>query len=132
VSEYCRHEVHDEGRCPICSYEKFTHENAEKARKLADHHDSGKTRVELIDPYTLEEMGKVLAFGAEKYDPWNWTRGISYGRLLGSILRHTFAFMRREDIDPESGCHHLAHAMCDVMFLLSMTRRHPDLDDRMP
>ena len=95
------------------------------------HKDAGKPRLDLLDPYAMEQMGHVLAFGAGKYgDPFNYTRGIAYLRLTGSALRHIFAFIRGEDTDPESGYPHLAHGMCCLMMLLSMTQRHPELDDR--
>lgn len=94
------------------------------------HHDHGKTRLELVDSWWIEQVGHVLAFGAKKYDDHNWTRGIAYTKLVGSALRHIFAFLRREDLDPKSGLPHLAHASCCLMMLAGMTRRHPELDDR--
>ncbi len=96
----------------------------------ATKNDIGKPRMELLDAYWLEQTAKVMGFGADKYDAWNWTKGIAYGRLIGAALRHIFAFARGEDMDPESGLLHLAHASCCLMFLLSMTKRHPELDDR--
>lgn len=105
-------------------------EQAPKANGGGDHKDAGKPRLELLDPYAMEQVAAVLGFGAVKYSPWNWTRGIAYTRLAGSALRHIFAFMRGEDRDPESGLPHLAHGMCCLMMLLGMTQRHPELDDR--
>ena len=93
-------------------------------------YDAGKPRMDLLDPYAIEQLAKVLTFGAKKYDPWNWSKGIVYSRLIGAALRHLFEFMRGVDIDPESGLPHLSHAFCNIMFLLSMTKRHPELDDR--
>ena len=95
-----------------------------------EHRDEGKPRLELIDPLLLEQMGHVLAFGAEKYDPWNWTQGIEYSRLIGSALRHINSFNDGIDRDPESGLPHLAHAACCIMMLMGMTQRHPELDNR--
>lgn len=96
-----------------------------------DHKDEGKPRLDLLDPYAMEQMGHVLSFGSNKYkDPFNYTKGIKYLRLAGSALRHIFAFIRGEDLDHESGYPHLAHGMCCLMMLLSMTQRHPELDDR--
>ena len=92
--------------------------------------DGGKPRMDLLDPYAIEELAKVLSFGAHKYAAWNWTLGLEYSRLSGAALRHIMAFQRGEDKDPESGLPHLAHALCCLMFLLSMTQRHPELDDR--
>jgi len=45
-------------------------------------------------------------------------------------LRHLTAWWAGEDLDPESGLHHLAHAACCLMFLLEYTQTHTELDDR--
>lgn len=92
--------------------------------------DEEKPRMELLDPYAMEQLALVLTFGAKKYEPWNWTKGLAFSRLIGAALRHLFAFAKGEDLDPESGLSHLAHAMCCLMFLVSMTKRHPEFDDR--
>lgn len=91
--------------------------------------DAGKSRLDLIDPVAIDELGRVLQFGAEKYGSHNWRSGIAYSRLIAAALRHLFAFLRGEDFDPESGLHHVAHAMCNCMFLLAFAMRR-DLDDR--
>lgn len=93
-------------------------------------YDSGKSRVDLLDPEFLIGVGNVLGFGANKYAADNWRSGISFRRLLGAILRHTFAIMRGEDKDPESGYPHVYHLGCTTMFLSWMMTHRPDLDDR--
>jgi hypothetical protein len=82
--------------------------------------DSGKTDWSLMPFEAVEEINKVLEFGAKKYAAHNWKKGsgFKYTRLLGSLLRHIFAYMRGEDKDPESGLSHMAHAGCNVIFLL--------------
>ena len=90
--------------------------------------DSEKPRFDLLDSYALEQLALVLTFGARKYAAHNWRNGLSTGRLIAALLRHVFAFLRGEDNDPETGLPHIAHAMCNCMFLLGMNR--PDLDDR--
>lgn len=92
--------------------------------------DAGKLRLELLPAESLEEIAKVLAFGAIKYSDHNWRNGMKWSRLLGALLRHTFAFMRGEDKDPETGLSHLAHAGCCILFLLSYEKFKPELDDR--
>lgn len=93
-------------------------------------YDTDKPRMELLPAYSLEEIARVLSFGAKKYESWNWSRGIAYSRLLGAALRHLYSFARGEDKDPESGLSHLAHAGCCVLFLLWMDKHRGDLDDR--
>lgn len=78
----------------------------------------------------MEEIAKVLAFGAQKYAAHNWRKGIAYSRLLDAALRHLYAFADGEDTDPESGLSHIAHAGCCVVFLLGMIHSRPDQDDR--
>ncbi len=93
--------------------------------------DDTKTPLAILPIEALEEIGKVLGFGAKKYAADNWRRGISHRRLLGAALRHIFAFLRGEENDPESGRSHLAHAACCVMFCLTFVlEKREDLDDR--
>jgi hypothetical protein len=83
-------------------------------------HDAEKPRVDLLDPEFLLEMGRVMEFGAWKYDERNWERGISYGRLYGSLLRHVLGFWKGEATDKESGLKTLAHVAINAMMLASM------------
>lgn len=92
--------------------------------------DSEKFRMDLISPVAIEELAKVLTFGAKKYDDWNWSKGIAYTRILAAVLRHTFAYLRGESKDPESGLSHMSHVFCNVMFLLHFEYYRPELDDR--
>lgn len=92
--------------------------------------DNGKPPMSLIDRHALEAIAQVLAFGANKYAAHNWRKGIQYSRLLDAALRHLYAFADGEDLDPESGLSHVAHAGCCIVFLLGMIQDHPELDDR--
>lgn len=81
--------------------------------------DSGKLRYSLIPPAALAALAKVLTFGAEKYAPNSW-QTVENGeeRYLDALFRHIEAYRSGESIDPESGLSHLAHAACNVAFLL--------------
>lgn len=94
--------------------------------------DTEKVRVELLPPDALEEIARVLTFGAVKYAAGNWATGsgFKWTRLYGAMLRHVFAWARGEDLDPESGISHLAHAGCMLLFLLSHVLRRHGTDDR--
>lgn len=98
----------------------------EKALK----YDLTKPRMELLSPVALEKVAEVLTFGAQKYSAHNWRNGFEWGRLYGAALRHLTAHMGGEDIDPESGLSHLAHAGCCLMFLLEHEARGLGTDDR--
>lgn len=93
-------------------------------------YDSDKPRMELLSHHFIEGISTVLGFGAKKYGEHNWRKGISQSRLIGASLRHTFAFLRGEDKDPESGLSHLYHAGCCLMFAAETLHTRPDLDDR--
>ena len=93
-------------------------------------HDQDKTRLDLLDPLAIEGLGRVLTFGAKKYADHNWRGGFKYSRLLGALLRHTFAIIRGEDNDPESGLPHVDHLGCCWMFLSNHMKTKPELDDR--
>lgn len=93
-------------------------------------YDDAKPRTDLISSTAMLEIGRVLAYGAVKYGPNNWRKGISWGRLIGAVLRHVFAWMRGEDCDPESGLPHLSHAITTLMMLVEFEQTRRDLDDR--
>lgn len=92
-------------------------------------YDTGKARMDLLDPYAIEQLAHVLGFGATKYAAHNWRKGISKSRLIAACLRHVFAYLGGQDTDPETGLSHMAHAMCCCMFLIGLEYR-TDLDDR--
>lgn len=82
--------------------------------------NKGKLDWSLMPWDSLEEILKVLEFGKIKYSSWNWSKGegFTYTSLFGCISRHLFAWIRGEDNDPESGLSHIAHAACNLLFLL--------------
>jgi hypothetical protein len=88
--------------------------NETKGRKF----DGGKLEYGLLPPLALEEVVKVLTFGAQKYDRDNWqVVPESKRRYFDALQRHVWAWKQGEQFDSESGIHHLAHAMCCLMFL---------------
>jgi hypothetical protein len=93
-------------------------------------YDSDKPRFDLIPPGPLMEVAAVMEFGARKYGDNNWRKGMKHGRLYGACGRHILAYWGGEDKDPETGFHHLAHALCCLFMLLSLIETHPELDDR--
>lgn len=89
-----------------------------------------KPRVDLIPSAPLFEAGKVLAFGARKYKPHNWRLGLSWLETYGSLQRHLLAWLDGEELDRESGYTHIAHAVCQMLFLAEFTIRGTGTDDR--
>ena len=82
-------------------------------------YDGGKPQLYLLPPKSINEVGKVLTFGAEKYDPHNWRKVDDLqNRYTSAALRHIFAHIDGESVDEETGLSHLAHAMCCLLFKL--------------
>ncbi len=100
-----------------------------KREKLASKNDEGKIRVDLVHPAFIVEIARVMEHGAAKYGEWNWCKGFKWTRLYASTLRHLFAWFSNEDIDPDSGLTHLAHAAANIMMLMGI-RHMKELDDR--
>ncbi len=106
-------------------------EKVGKAWMKEQKKDQGKIPLNLLPLDALTEIAKVLQFGAQKYAPRGWEKGIEYDRVFGATLRHLFAWHQGEDTDPESQLNHLSHAACEILFLLAfVTRGRVDLDDR--
>ena len=80
--------------------------------------DQGKNRLDLIEPEFIEGVGKVLTFGADKYEPNNWQKvEDAENRYYAAAMRHLMAWRKGEKLDPESGISHLYHVACNIMFL---------------
>jgi len=80
--------------------------------------DGDKLEYGLLPPLALEATVDVLTFGAQKYERDNWKHvPDSKRRYYDALQRHLWAWKKGEILDEESGRHHLAHAMCCLMFL---------------
>lgn len=96
----------------------------------AKRYNQGKLKWSLVDFESLEEMVKVLEFGAEKYGDDNWKKGLTTKSIAESMLRHLFSFLAGEDKDEESNCSHIAHLQCNAMFMMYMLNNLPEFDNR--
>src|SRR3990172_7443049 len=86
-------------------------------------YDGDKLHYNLIPPELLEELAKVLTYGANKYAPRNWEKGISRDRLFAALQRHLWSYWGGERVDVESGLDHLSHAACCIAFLITLHKR---------
>ncbi len=90
----------------------------------ATRYNSGKPQWGLVVQWTLIPMVKVLEFGAAKYAPDNWKKGLNREEILESIKRHLDALFDGQEFDEKdsptdishSGLHHIGHIMCNCMF----------------
>lgn len=86
-------------------------------------YDSGKLLVNLVDPNYIEDIAKVLTYGAEKYQPNSWQNlANAEDRYKNALLRHTLAYLKGELIDEESELTHLSHMATNIMFLSHFER----------
>lgn len=92
--------------------------------------DAGKLPWHLLPGDAVEEVVRVLQFGAGKYGERNWERGMAWSRPFAAAMRHLWAWWRGDDSDPETGLSHLAHALCCIMFLMAYVNRGVGTDDR--
>lgn len=82
----------------------------------ADRFNKGKRKWSLVHFKSVEPMVEVLEFGAKKYSPNNWKKGLDKQEILESMQRHLAALMDGEQVDEESGISHMGHIMCNAMF----------------
>ncbi len=95
--------------------------------------NGGKVEFSLIPLHLMAGVARVLMFGKMKYKEWNWAKGIGYSCTFDCALRHlTKWFYCREECDPETGEHHLDHAIANLLFLRHYSLTHPAGDDRPP
>ena len=78
--------------------------------------NKGKLAWGLVHYASITPLVTVLMFGAAKYAPDNWKKGLDLTEILESLQRHLAALMDGEIRDPESGCLHIGHIMCNAMF----------------
>jgi hypothetical protein len=86
-----------------------------------------------IDPLALLALGRVYAFGGEKYeDPYNYLNGYDFSLSYDALMRHMLEFWSGVDRDPESGEFHVLHAAFHCLSLASFLLRGVGHDDRPP
>lgn len=83
----------------------------------------------LIDEF-IEEMAAVREFGAQKYAPWDWMLGRDWSDYIDAMRRHITSFNQGEDLDPDSGLHHMAHVAVNSMFLFYFCNTGQGTDNR--
>ena len=99
-----------------------TDTGGEKGAKLA--------RFDLIPADPLRQVAEHYGRGAEKYADRNWERGYDWSLSFAALQRHAWEFWNGEDIDEETGSHHLAAVVFHALALLTFADTHPDGDDR--
>lgn len=100
---------------------------ADKALK----YDDAKLDFTLVPIEAMESMTRALTYGAKKYARGNYRlSGMEWLRLVAACLRHLFAWIYGEDLDPESGLSHIDHALACLGMLAFQMKHHPESDNR--
>lgn len=92
--------------------------------------DAGKDPWHLAPWDAFRAIVCVLRFGAAKYAPRNWEKGMAWSRPFSAMQRHLAAWWEGEQADQETGMSHLWHAGCCVVFLIAYEIRGIGQDDR--
>ena len=98
-------------------------EEKEALIELGVKYDQEKLRWDLLPMGPIKEVIKVLMYGVNKYAVNNWQKvALDKGgdtRYYNAAMRHIDAwFSEEEKNDTESRYHHLAHAICCLLYLL--------------
>jgi hypothetical protein len=85
-------------------------------------YDNCKPDYSLIPPHALDDVVRVLTYGATKYDRDNWKELENLDdRYFAAAQRHLWALRKGETHDEETEVHHGAHAICCMMFLIEFS-----------
>lgn len=93
-------------------------------------YNEGKERTDLLPPFAINQLAKVLTLGAKKYAERNWELGMKWSNVISSLKRHISRIEEGEDYDKESGMLHASHVMCNAAFLTEYYKIYPQGDDR--
>lgn len=79
---------------------------------------------EISISYVKEKNLKVISSGRD-----NWKKGFPLTEISESLLRHQFALLKGELIDPQSGLPHIGHLLCNALFFAYTLRHKPEFNN---
>lgn len=92
--------------------------------------DFGKVRFDLLPPEALFALADLYTQGAKKYQDRGWEEGMDWSRCFGSLMRHGWKWLRGEDVDEETGAHHMIAVAWNAFALYTYSVRKKGKDDR--
>jgi hypothetical protein len=101
----------------LTSVEKEPERIFTKENPMGKKFDKDKVDWTLMPWKELEEVLGILEFGAKKYarDNWKHVEPIRYEK---AAMRHLISYITGEKKDPETNKSHLAHLICNALFLM--------------
>lgn len=92
-------------------------------------YDNGKPKYSTVPVHAMNQVMQAFTYGANKYEAYNYSKGMDYTRYIDAALRHINAWLLGEDID-ESGNTHLSHAVASLMMLMDNIEIGSGTDNR--
>lgn len=99
-------------------------------------YDQGKRGWALLPFDAVAKIVDVLDYGAGKYAPRNWERGMDWDRVFSALIRHLTDWWEKVDKgrgpgrDSDTGFSDLWHAGCCILFLIAYELRNIGNDNR--
>lgn len=94
---------------------------------------SSKPPLSTIPCPVLFEVGAAMLEGAAKYARHNYRiAGVRSSIYYDAAMRHLMAWWEGQDIDPDSGLHHLSKAIAGLVVIRDAQMRGMVYDDRPP
>ena len=122
--------LHTECTNDLCPYLGCGGKTADPANPK-DRHGDLKPELWLVPPTAILEEAPVFSLGAQKYGAYNWrSHAVKSHVYTSAALRHLYAWMDGQDVDPESGVSHLAHVRACCGILLDASATGNLIDDR--
>jgi len=96
-----------------------------------DRAGAAKPNLSILPFAPLFEAVAAIYEGRRKYGAWNW-RGekVSDTIYADAAIRHLMQFISGEDIDPESGVHHISKAIAGLLVIRDAQIHGTNEDDR--
>lgn len=110
---------------------EFTTDAQDKIASGGIKYDGGKSAVFrgclAYFPRAMEAVAAVSQFGASKY-AWNGWRGVDdrLNRYSDAMVRHLTSEAKGENLDPDSGLPHRAHAAWNALATLEIILQEAD------
>lgn len=98
---------------------KLTDKQIEQVKGIVTGQKFDKDKLDwtLLPWKEVEQVLQILEFGAKKYSRDNW-KHIEPARYEKAAMRHLISYVTGELNDPETGKSHLAHLVCNALFLM--------------
>jgi len=107
--------------------------SAEKETNPKDSVGTRKVPISTVPTGSLLEVGLAVLEGARKYGRHNYrVSGVRGSVYYDAVMRHISAWWEGQDIDPDSGMHHIVKAIAGLLVLRDSMLMGNWVDDRPP